>query len=99
MHITHKLRLEFLWQNYLNYIISKYFLKIIGLVSRAVGNLALKHISILLIKPKDAFVHYERAKEAVCVESFQSEKEIADFYKELDAPPEDYVSSKGNIGY
>ena len=33
----------------------------------------------------------------ISIESFQAEKDISDFYKDLDTPPEDYVSSKDNI--
>ena len=49
------------------------------------GNLALKCIGIFFIK------------ETANVECIQADKEIANFYKDLDAPPEDYLSSKSNI--
>ena len=44
-------------------------------------------------KPKEGFVGYERAKELASDEEFL----IADFYKDLDAGPDDYVSSNDNI--
>ena len=87
MYIAHKLRLEFVWQSYLNYIVPTYFLKIIlrewpdhcshQLLDKctcAVGNLALKHIWIFFIKAKTAFEDYEIAKEAARIERFQAEK-------------------------
>ena len=39
------------------------------------------------MKAKEAFVDYEKTKEAARVESFQAEKEIVVFYKDLDGPP------------
>ena len=56
-------------------------------------NLALKRIRLALSKPKEAFVDNEKAKAVASDEGFLT----ADFYKDLDTRPSEYVSSNDNI--
>ena len=87
VHIVHKLSLEFLCQDFLitlflntscnvfsKRIKTVVFISWFDWCNRAVGSLALKHIWLGFMKVKQAFLDYERAKEAECVESFRSEK-------------------------
>ena len=91
VHIAHKIKLEFLWQGFLNYIIPKDFIKSIleqypnkcdhelfVLISRAVGNLALKRMltSTTFIKEKSEFLKCQNIKETELHEEACSNQEL-----------------------
>ena len=58
--------------------------KFFEMCSRTVGNLALKRIWEAFIHAKLEYLSFEKVQEIICEENGRAEKEVSDFYAQMD---------------